>query len=307
MAYIEGDSLDHLITKGPVAITGAVSLVIALARAVHFAHSKGVIHRDLKPANIMLRDKRWPIITDFGIAKVAGRSAGLTQQGAVVGTPSYMAPEQADDRGHSVGPQSDVYSLGAVLYALLTGHPPFEDVTPLSTILKVISPDPPRSVRQLRPEVPEALEQICMKCLAKEAGQRYASAEALSDELKRCRALFSTGTLQKTQVGIDALTGQAAEVRLVAIETNKSVRLRGFVTVVGRGADCDLILRSADVSKRHCQLMWEDQHLLVEDLGSANGTYVNGKKVKRQKLSEGDRLDISGHSFEVHFKKQRPK
>jgi WD40 repeat protein len=214
LEYVAGGSLAQYLQGMPVPVREAAQLVEILARAVHAAHANGVIHRDLKPANILLavgseqgavdseeRDLRTahyllttvPKITDFGVAKYAGddREApdpyGPTVTGEILGTPSYMAPEQAMARRQPVGPATDVYALGAILYELLTGRPPFAGETPLATVLQVLH-DEPVSVASLRPKVPPDLETICEKCLRKEPGRRYASAEALADDLRRFQA-----------------------------------------------------------------------------------------------------------------------
>ncbi len=146
MEFLEGQPLSQVIEKGPLPVATAASLVMALARTMDYAHGKGIIHRDLKPANVMVSPNRRPVIMDFGIAKVTtGKSSFTTEQGVVIGTPSYMAPEQASDDAGPVAPYSDVYSLGAILYATLTGKAPFQEKTALSTILKVISEPPARS------------------------------------------------------------------------------------------------------------------------------------------------------------------
>src|SRR5207248_492709 len=167
--------------------SSAVAIMILIADAVHYAHESGVIHRDLKPANIMLDRAHRPVVMDFGIAKCVGKTS-LTHQGAIMGTPGYMPPEQAGEDLGRVGPHSDVYALGAILYSLLTGRPPFDESTALKTILKVISTELPPPIRGLRQDVPAELEAICLKCLRKKPEERYASALELSRDLRRFRA-----------------------------------------------------------------------------------------------------------------------
>lgn len=162
----------------------AARLLLTLARAVAAAHQSGVIHRDLKPANILLMPDGTPKITDFGLARRLDDQNTPTQSGALMGTPSYMAPEQARGRAKEAGPPADIYALGAILYDLLTGQPPFREENPLDTLLKVVNTAPPPP-RQLNPAIPPALEAVCLKCLAKKPGDRYASATALADELER--------------------------------------------------------------------------------------------------------------------------
>src|SRR5262249_14342210 len=162
---IEGPTLEDLILKGKIAIPWAVACMVTVAEAIHFAHGKSIIHRDLKPANIMIEDSRRAVVMDFGIAKFLDRSSGLTQQGVILGTPACMSPEQAGDEPAQVGPASDVYSLGAILYALLTNRPPYDGGTPLRTILQVLDAQLPPPVRKFRPQAPAALEKICMRCL----------------------------------------------------------------------------------------------------------------------------------------------
>ncbi len=156
-----------------------------LARAVQAAHDKGVIHRDLKPANVLLAEGGAPKITDFGLARKLDE-AGLTGTGAVMGTPSYMAPEQAAGKSREVGPACDVYALGAILYECLTGRPPFKGPTTLDTLTQVLLADAV-APRQLQPRTPRDLETICLKCLEKQAGRRYATAAELADDLGRWR------------------------------------------------------------------------------------------------------------------------
>jgi WD40 repeat protein/tRNA A-37 threonylcarbamoyl transferase component Bud32 len=185
LEYCPGGSLADQLDGIPWEPARAAALVQTLARAMHAAHQAQVIHRDLKPANVLLAEGGTPKVTDFGLAKRLDIQ-GATQTGAVVGTPSYMAPEQAG--GHKdVGPAADTYALGAILYELLTGRPPFKAATPLDTLLQVLSEEPV-AVRRLQPGVPRDLETICHKCLEREARKRYASALDLADDLRRWEA-----------------------------------------------------------------------------------------------------------------------
>ena len=183
LEYAEGGTLGQQIAATPQPPRQSALLTETLARAVHYAHEHGIIHRDLKPANVLLTADGQPKVGDFGLAKRLDE-AGQTQSGAVVGTPSYMAPEQAAGKGNEVGPPTDVYALGATLYEMLTGRPPFGADTPLDTVLQVLRLDPVPP-RRLVPKVPRELETICLKCLRKEPQQRYASAAELADDLRR--------------------------------------------------------------------------------------------------------------------------
>jgi serine/threonine protein kinase len=183
LEFCGGGSLERKLAGTPLPAREAATLVEALARAMQAAHEQHVIHRDLKPANVLLDESGTPKITDFGLAKKLDE-AGQTQSGAVLGTPSYMAPEQAGGKSGAVGPVTDVYALGAVLYECLAGRPPFRAATALDTILQVVSDEavPPS---RLQPKVPRDLETICLKCLQKNPRKRYATARALADDLRR--------------------------------------------------------------------------------------------------------------------------
>ncbi|MCY2964546.1 MAG: protein kinase [Planctomycetota bacterium] len=184
MAYVAGTSLAKRVAEGPLPERTAAELVAKIADAVQYAHEQGIVHRDLKPANVLLDEAGQPRVTDFGLAKQLESDSGLTGTGQVLGTPSYMPPEQAAGRTGEIGPRTDVYSLGALLYCLLTGRPPFQAASALDTVMQVLEhePVPPR---ELIPQVSADLETIVLKCLEKESARRYSTARELADELRR--------------------------------------------------------------------------------------------------------------------------
>jgi serine/threonine-protein kinase len=184
LEFVDGTSLARKIAGTPQPDRAAAETLLALARGMDYAHRAGVVHRDLKPANVLLTRDGVPKISDFGLAKQVEEDSGQTRPGTVLGTPSYMAPEQAHGRTRDVGPHSDVYGLGAILYELLTGRAPFRAATVLETLRQVCHEEPvPPGL--LRPGAPRDLETICLKCLHKEPTRRYPSAADLADDLER--------------------------------------------------------------------------------------------------------------------------
>ncbi|MFM7149223.1 MAG: serine/threonine-protein kinase [Gemmataceae bacterium] len=186
MRFVEGETLTSLLARGRLRGQEAASLMEVISRAVDFAHQRGILHRDLKPSNILLDGEGVPHVTDFGLAKrvhaQAQEGVPLTHSNAIIGTPAYMAPEQVSGSRGTPSPASDVYSLGVILYEMLTGRPPFQAPTPVDTILLVLDQDPVRP-SLLNPKVDPDLELICLKCIQKEPELRYASAADLSAEL----------------------------------------------------------------------------------------------------------------------------
>jgi serine/threonine protein kinase len=189
LEYVAGGDLsDRLSREGPMSPAAAARLVLELARAVHAAHEQGIIHRDLKPGNILLTESGAPKIADFGLAKlmdqIRGEEAVQTAQGALLGTPSYMAPEQVRGELDRIGAATDIYGLGTILYECLTGRRPFQGGSTMSALYRIVETPPPPP-RQIRPDIPASLERICLKCLEKDPPKRYASASELARALEQ--------------------------------------------------------------------------------------------------------------------------
>jgi serine/threonine protein kinase len=184
LEYVDGQSLET--HKGKQwDFREAAQLIIQLCEAIHYAHTRGIVHRDMKPANVLLTSAGKPKITDFGLAKFVSDDKGRTASGAIMGTPSYMSPEQASPKKEDpIGPAADVYALGAMLYELIAGQPPFQADSALDTIMQVLTSDP-RPLRDIRPDTPKELQAIVHRCLRKASADRYPSAETLAADLRR--------------------------------------------------------------------------------------------------------------------------
>ena len=184
MKFVEGGQLDEVVKRTPISIRQAVELIAKVARTVHYAHEHGILHRDIKPGNILLDAKGEPHLTDFGLARLVESESSVTQTLDVLGTPSYMAPEQAVGNNAAVSSATDVYGLGAVIYQLLTGQPPFAGGATYETI-KLLLDTEPKQPRLLNPKIDRDLSTICLKCLEKDPKRRYPSALALAEDLER--------------------------------------------------------------------------------------------------------------------------
>ena len=183
MKFIDGGQLDEVARRTPISIRNAAELIAKLARTVHYAHEHGILHRDIKPGNILVDVKGEPHLTDFGLARLLETKSTVTHTMDVLGTPSYMAPEQASGRNEQLTNATDVYGLGAVLYQLLTGRPPFAGGTTYETVRLVLETEP-RPPRLWNPKIDRELSTICLKCLEKDPKGRYSSALALAEDLE---------------------------------------------------------------------------------------------------------------------------
>src|SRR3989441_11375418 len=184
MGFIEGDQLDEVVRREPMPVRRAAELIAKVARTVHYAHEHHILHRDIKPGSILLDAEGEPHLTDFGLARLVETESTITRTMEVLGTPSYMAPEQAVGNDAAITSETDVYGLGAVFYQLLTGHPPFAGGTTYETIRLLLESEP-RPPRLWNPKIDRDLSTICLKCLDKNPQRRYSSALALAEDLER--------------------------------------------------------------------------------------------------------------------------
>ena len=222
LEYVGGGSLAEHLNGTPVAPRQAAELVLSLARAIEHAHDRGIVHRDLKPANVLLQPDGLPKIADFGLAKREKANQSHTQTGTILGSPSYMSPEQASGRTDEIGPATDIYALGVILYELLTGRPPFKGATVLETIDQVREHDPVPP-RFLLPKTPRDLETICLKCLEKRPQRRYASAGDLAADLR--------AYLQGEPISAQSLTVFDQVARSIS-HNSFDARFRGFANLL---------------------------------------------------------------------------
>ncbi len=270
LEFVEGGSLAQKLAGRPLLGDESARIVEALARAMQLAHSRNVVHRDLKPANVLMGSDGTPKVSDFGLARHLDVDSGQTQLGDVLGTPSYMAPEQARGLAHAAGPAADIYSLGAILYQCLTGRPPFRGATKAETLEQVRSQEP-AAPRALQPQAPLDLETICLKCLRKEPELRYASAEALADDLRRWRsgepiAARPVGSAERAWMWVrrhPARTGLIASVLLLLV----AVTVFSFVVAL-------------------------QQHQAAYDLGAYNKNLLHEQKGKEKALKDARRSAV---------------
>jgi tetratricopeptide (TPR) repeat protein len=313
MRLMEGDSLASPSIGAPIEPRRAARLVAKVARAVHFAHERGILHRDLKPANVLLDDRGEPHVVDFGLAKRLGGDGDLTGSETILGTPSYMAPEQARGRGGVVTTATDIYGLGAILYALIAGRPPFRGDSVLETLDRVReqAPEPPS---RLNPRVDRDLETICLKCLEKDPQRRYRSADALAEDLERWLAgepivARPVGPLNRIRMWC------RRNPRIVALALALAVALTGGVTGItwmwrraehqrgllaeAQGAlllERNAAVKARDEARTSAGITEEINRFLTEDLLAAAQPEVLGKDVTIRAA-----LDIAARRIDKAF------
>lgn len=320
MEYVAGGALTKRLTGEPFPWKQAVGLAIGIGQALAFAHSRGIIHRDVKPGNVLLPTEEWPLLADFGLAKLQHLGGSGTNPGKPMGTPAYISPEQA--LGGEVDHRTDIYALGVMLFEMVTGQVPFQATKTFDMLLKHIS-EPPPSPRTLVPEIPEALEHIILRALAKEPDERY---QDMGDMVADMEALgpFSAAT-RPSEAAEERPTRFTAELR----ELRPLLRGPHFIivnsgvpvpipsqdeVVIGRSDPATNTLVDVDltslggiaggVSRQHARLMFVQNTWTIEDLDSTNGTRLNGvplRPYEPQPLHDGDQVQLGQMVLTFHL------
>lgn len=291
MEYVPGGSLKNRLESGqPFTWEQALTVIIPVSQALAFAHERGVIHRDIKPANILLPQDDWPLLADFGLAKMEHATRpNLTVPGQVLGTMAYAAPEQIQEG--VIDARVDIYSLGIVLYELLTGRLPFQGETAFDFLMARLT-DPPMPLLKANPAVPNIFVPILDKALAKNPKSRYQTMAEFSQALRETRERLHSSVLVKPTADTTSLVElgplDQPKIRLKIVATGHEIVLsRRTELIIGRAhkssvPDIDLSPyggSQAGVSRQHSRLLYKDKQWYVEDLGSTNGTFVNGVKL----------------------------
>lgn len=311
MEYVEGGTLKDRLRGEPFDWQRTLSLSVPVGRALAYAHEQGIVHRDVKPANILLPSEDWPLLADFGLVKLQQARRALTQAGVILGTPDYTSPEQA--LGESIDHRADIYALGVVLFEMVTGQLPFKADRAFDMLLAHIN-EPPPSPRSLVANVPEAVEKVILKALAKSPDERYLH---MSDMVNSLEAAWDTvhvptrgtplqpdETLHQATVQIDSIQSFLKGPRFVVAATGSLLVIPQKDQVsIGRAdprsnvnPDIDLAVYgggSAGVSRQHARLVRQDDGWIIEDLSSTNGTFVNDQPVLPSRptpLKDGDKV-----------------
>jgi len=301
MEFVEGTPVDVLLTeRGALPIKDAITTCQCLLEALVYAHGKGIVHRDIKPANLIRESGGVVKVTDFGIAKIkeGGGASGqtvLTKSGFLLGTPHYMSPEQIREP-KDAGAKSDVYSSGVVLYEMLTGNLPFNSRS-LPKLIDAIYRGEKQAPSAVRPEIKKDLEAIVLKAMHPRVDQRFETAreffEALEEWTARQPVVGSGPLTSPAQVETVKAVPQSDAARQWALvnvkpETNEKHAITGESVMVGRDRTCSIVLSHPAVSRRHARITLSGTAPLLEDLQSANGTYVNNTRVDKVVLKPGD-------------------